>query len=150
VLCVSVSGSGEVRYSPVGSRPREPREPGRGANVFRLPPTDRDAIRAFLQVQRRSILAAEHEIVLSPHLPRREPFCGLAGAVGTERIDGPGGQLQHAPALAGLGVTLAPHGPVEGHRADLEIDLIPRDRPGLLGMGADEQRRLLPSSTGSG
>jgi hypothetical protein len=33
------------------SRPREPREPGTGANVCRLPRTDRDAFRAFLQVR---------------------------------------------------------------------------------------------------
>ena len=83
-------------------------------------------------VQRRSIPAAEYEIVVLPHLPRREPFGGQAGAMRAERLNRPGGQLQDAPALASLGVTLDPHGPVHGHRAGLEIDLIPRDRPRLL------------------
>ena len=90
-------------------------------------------------VQRRAVLAAEHEAVFLPPLPRGEPFGGLTGAVGAERRDRPGGQLQHARAL-GV-VTLDPHGPEDGHRAGREINLIPRDRPGLLGTGADEQRR---------
>jgi hypothetical protein len=33
------------------SRPREPREPGTGANVCRLPRTARDAFRALSQVR---------------------------------------------------------------------------------------------------
>jgi hypothetical protein len=33
------------------SRPREPREPDTGANVCRLPQTDRDDFRAFLQAR---------------------------------------------------------------------------------------------------
>ena len=61
--------------------------------------------------------------------------------MGAERLYRPGGQLQHAPALAGLGVTLDPHGPVDGHRAGLEIDLIPRDRSRFLGTHAGEQKQ---------
>ena len=52
-----------------------------------------------------------------------------------------GGQFQDAAALAGLGVILDPHRQVDGHRAGLEIHLVPRDCPGLLGADAREQRQ---------
>ena len=42
-------------------------------------------------------------------------------------------------ALAGLGVALDPHGPVHGYRAGLEVDLVPRYRPGLLSADPGEQ-----------
>ena len=56
-----------------------------------------------------------------------------------ERLYCFGGQFQDAPALAGLGVTLDRHGAVHGHRAGLEINLVPRDRPGLLGADPGQQ-----------
>ena len=38
-------------------------------------------------VQRRAVLAAEHEIVLLPRLPHRKPFGSLAGVVSAERLN---------------------------------------------------------------
>jgi hypothetical protein len=91
-------------------------------------------------VQRRSILTAEYEIVLLPHLPRREPFGGLAGAVGAERLDHrPGGQLQDTTALTGLGVTLDPNRAVHRHRSGLEVHLVPRDGTRLLSTDPGQQ-----------
>ncbi len=37
-------------------------------------------------VQRRAVLAAEHEIVFLQRLPRRKPFGSLAGVVSAERL----------------------------------------------------------------
>jgi hypothetical protein len=37
--------------------------------------------------QRRAVLAAEHEIVFLPRLPRRNPFGSLAGVVSAERLN---------------------------------------------------------------
>ena len=83
----------------------------------------------FRTCQRCSVLTAEHEVVFLPRLPSREPFGGLAGVMGAERLDRLGGQLQNAPTLAGLDVTLDPHRAVDGDHADLEVDLVPGDGP---------------------
>jgi len=54
-----------------------------------------------------------------------EALGGLAGVVLLQGLGGLFGQLEDAPALAGLGVALGPHRPVDGDGARVEIDLGP-------------------------
>jgi len=51
--------------------------------------------------------------------PAASRSAALASAMPAGRLGRPGGQFQHAAALAGLGVTLDPYGPIDGHRAGL-------------------------------
>jgi len=105
-------------------------------------PGDHGELAAYLPaVQRRAVLAAEHQIVVLPGVARTEPFGGLPLAVLPERFHDPLGQLEDASALAGLGVALGPHGPVHGHRARVEVDLGPGQCAGFLGADADQQRQ---------
>ena len=69
-----------------------------------------------------------------PRAVRRPGGCG-----GAERLDGPGGQLQHAPALGGLGVALDPNRAVDGDWAGLQVGLVPDERLRLLGADTGEQ-----------
>ena len=109
-----------------------PAEPGGRGDLLELLPY-------LPAVQPCPVLAAEHQTVFLPQLPRREPFGGLAGVVDAECLGRLGGQLEDAAALAGLGVALDPHGPEDGHRAGLEVNLVPRDRPRFLGADTGEQ-----------
>ena len=68
-----------------------------------------------------------------PVFARLEPFGGQPLAVFL-RLDCLLGQLEEAAALAGLGVTLGPQEPIDGHRALFQVHLRPPERSCLFGV----------------
>ncbi|HKF56410.1 MAG TPA: hypothetical protein VKJ45_13225, partial [Blastocatellia bacterium] len=77
--------------------------------------------------------------VIFPQLPSGQLLTRLPDLVVAQCLGGCLGQLQGAARPLGLGVATAAHRAPDGNRRGIKIDMIPAQRPSLLGTDAGQQ-----------